>query len=190
MENLFNSLRQDDETLFLFMQQIKYLKTDVRDQKSGVSHGFTIIELILVLSLFGVILGLVALPLATLQTDSALRDATIAIKDTLRRAETQAMSGYLADSWGVHLSGAGGCIFPATQYYIFRGNTFDSASDTSDVFDLPVSSRISSVSIGGGCDVIFTRFHGSTTSTGIVTLQNNTGATNTVSINQYGRISE
>lgn len=151
--------------------------------------GFTTFELLIVIAFFGIALAVVTLPLATLQTRTALGDAVSQVKDEIRRAETQSLSGYLGTGWGVHLSGSTtGCVFPATQFYVFRGDSFDSASDTTSVVDLPDTTSISGVSIGGGCDIKFTRFHGATTNTGTVTIQNTLGATGTVTINAKGRI--
>jgi len=151
--------------------------------------GFTTIELLIVIAFFGIALAIVSLPLATLQTNTALSDAVSKVKDEVRRVETQSLSGYLGTGWGVHLSGsATGCVFPAEQFYVFRGDTFDSASDTTDVIDLPDTTSISSVSIGGGCDIKFTRFHGSTTNTGSIIIQNTLGATGTITVNEKGRI--
>lgn len=151
--------------------------------------GFTTIELLLVITFFGIAIAVVSLPLATLQTNTALSDAVSQVKDEIRRAETQSLSGYLGMGWGVHLSGSTtGCTFPATEFYIFRSDTFDSASDTTVLVELPDTTSISDVSIGGGCDLKFTRFHGTTTNTGTITIQNTLGATGSLTVNERGRV--
>lgn len=157
----------------------------------AASRGFTTIELLMVILFFAVAMGLVTVPLANLQGKTALADGTLALKDTIRRANVQAMTGYFGDDWGIHLSNAAGCAVPATKYYLFRSGTFDAASDTTDVFDVPTGAEITDVAVGGGCDIIFTRFHGTTPNVGTVTMTGiGDGATSTISINGHGRISE
>ena len=150
--------------------------------------GFTAFELLLVIALFGVIFGTVSISLSTLQNRNALQDAAAGVVDALRRAETQALSGYDGDRWGVHFSDGDGCVLPASKYYIYRGATFTTATDTVDVFTLPGKVTVSGIAVGGGCDISFSRFHGITSSPGTVTLTNQNGATSTVTVNGYGRV--
>lgn len=149
--------------------------------------GFTAFELLLVIALFGVVLGMVSISLSTLQDRNALQSAVAGVVDTLRRAETQALSGYDGDRWGVHFSDADGCALPAAKYYLYRGAAFTTATDTIDVFTLPGHVTITGVSVGGGCDVSFSRYHGITASPGTVTLTDLNGATSTITVNGYGR---
>jgi len=154
-------------------------------------RGFTTVELMMVILFFGVAIALVTVPLTNLQGKTALQDGTLALKDTIRRAEAQSLSGFFGDGWGIHLSDDAGCATPAVRYYLFKGTVFDSASDTTEVFDVPAGAEITDVSVGGGCDIMFTRFNGRTANEGTVTLTGvNDGATTTLSINGYGRISE
>lgn len=151
--------------------------------------GFTTLELLLVLGFFGLMAAMVAVPLSTLQSSSALRDGAVGVRNALRRAVTQAMSGLDGDRWGVHFSDSDGCALPASKYHIFRGNAFSSTTDTIETFEVPAGASITAVSLGGGCDAKFSRFHGTATTTGTVTLTDLAGATRTVIVNGYGRIS-
>lgn len=151
-------------------------------------RGFTLIELLIVIAFFGLMAGITAIPLATLQQGAGIRDARDGIVNALRRAETQALSGHFGDRWGVHFSDGDGCVLPATKYHLFRGEAFTSATDTIDTFELPGGSRIAAVSVGSGCDVEFSRFHGTATTTGSITVQNDQGQSATILINAYGRI--
>jgi len=150
--------------------------------------GFTTLELVLVIALFGVIVAVTSIPLYSLQTRNALEDGLTGVVDVLRRAETQALSGHFGDRWGVHFSDTDGCVLPAKKYHIFRGSSFTSATDTLDTFDLPGNVAITDVSVGGGCDVTFSRFGGATASVGSITLTGVDSATRTVIINAYGRV--
>lgn len=150
--------------------------------------GFTTFELLMVMAVFGVIVAVTTIPLYSLQTRNALEDGLTGVVDVLRRAETQALSGHYGDRWGVHFSDADGCALPAKNYHIFRGSSFTSATATIDTFALPTNVTITDVSVGGGCDVTFSRFQGETASVGSITLTGVDSATRTVMINAYGRV--
>jgi len=152
------------------------------------AKGFTALELVLTIAFFGVILGIVSISLSTLYSRNAIQDSASAVVDTLRRAESQALSGHFGDRWGVHFSDGDGCVLPASAFHIYRGATFTSATDTIDTFTFEGGVRVTDVSVGGGCDVSFSRFHGVTGSPGTITLTNLDGATSTVTVNGYGRI--
>lgn len=164
------------------------MPSNVKRQMSKAPQGFTSLELVLVVALFGVIIAVTTIPLYSLQTRNALSDGLTGVVDVLRRAETQALSGHFGDRWGVHFSDGDGCALPATKYHIFRGSAFASATDTIDSFDLPSNVSVTAIAVGGGCDVTFSRFQGAASSTGIITLTGVDSATRTVTINGYGRV--
>ncbi len=149
--------------------------------------GFTTLELFLTIAVLGITAATVFVPLAGLQGRSALSDGAAGLTAAFRRAETQALAGYRADAWGIHLSDSDGCALPSGKYHVFRGGVFTSATDTIDSLNLPTGVAITGLSIGGGCDVKFARYDGSTTSTGTVTLTGPNG-TRTITINGYGGI--
>jgi prepilin-type N-terminal cleavage/methylation domain-containing protein len=153
-------------------------------------RGFTALELILTLALFGVVVGIVAIPLVSLQTRNAVADASARIVDTLRRAETQALSGHFGDRWGVHFSDGDGCALPATRFHLFRGTSYTSATDTTDAFDVPGGAAITALSLGGGCDVTFSRFQGTATPAGTITVTSVNGQSKIITVNGYGRVVE
>lgn len=152
-------------------------------------RGFTTLELLLVIAFFGIMTAITSVALTSLQPTNALNDGALTVVDNLRRAQIQAMAGLDGDQWGIHLSDSDGCFLPATKLWVFRGAVFDSATTTVDDITLPAGSWVTDLSIGGGCDVKFSRFDGSTTSTGTVTISNTTSATTSATINAYGRIS-
>lgn len=151
--------------------------------------GFTALELLIVVAVTAILSALVSIPLSLVQTQAGLTAGVSSTVETLRRAQTQAASGYYADKWGVHFSATSGCALPTSRIWLYRSDVFDSASDTVDAVDLQNGTKITALSIGGGCDVRFLRFAGSTTSTGTVTLTDPNGNSKVVNINGYGRIS-
>lgn len=153
-------------------------------------RGFTTVELLVVIAVMAVIAATVSLPLATMQTSAGLTGAVDVVVDGLRRAQLQAASGYQGvSSWGIHLSDSATCTLPANQFYVYAGSVFSSASDTTDVVDLPDSAQVTALSLGGGCDVRFARFSGQTSNVGTVTITTPNGQPKDVSINSYGRVS-
>ena len=153
-------------------------------------RGITSVEILLTLALFGAMVGTVSLALGSFRSGSSLRDAARLAIESLRRAETQAMSGHFGDGWGIHFSDGDGCALPASKIHVFRGNAFVSATDTIETIALPDGITVTSVAVGGGCDVKFSRYHGAATSTGAITFTNVSGATTTVAVNGYGRVVE
>ncbi len=152
-------------------------------------RAFTTLELLLVIAFFGLMAGIVSLPLASMRQGAGIRDAEALAMNAIRRAETQAMSGNFGDSWGVHFSDSDGCVLPAVKMHVFRGAFFTSATDTIETIDLPAGARVSAIAVGGGCDVKYSRFQGSATTTGSITLTNDQNQSRTIFINAYGRVS-
>ena len=150
--------------------------------------GFTSLELVLTLALFGVIIAVTTVPLLALQSRGALDDGVTVVVDVLRRAETQALAGHFGDRWGVHVSDGEGCALPAATFHVFRGNAYVSATDTTDAFALPANVAVTALDLGGGCDVKFSRFHGAAAPAGTVTLTGVDGVSRTITINGYGRV--
>jgi type II secretory pathway pseudopilin PulG len=152
--------------------------------------GFTIIELLLVFAFFGIMAGIVSIPLAGLLSGNALRDGAETVKDSLRRAQLQAMAGYHGTPWGIHFSDTDGCALPATSIHIFKGTTFTSATDTLETVELPDGASVTALAFGGGCDVVYTRFEGTTSSSGTITVSDSNGNTRPINVNAYGRVTQ
>jgi type II secretory pathway pseudopilin PulG len=155
----------------------------------------TAIELLIVIGIIAMLAAAVALPLATMQTSAGISSSVDAIVDGLRRAQLQAASGYAAGAvaapgvtWGVHFSDTTACALPASTFQIYGGATFASSTNTVLV-TLPGSAKITALNLGGGCDVGFNRFIGTTSASGTVTISKPSGQTKTVSISSYGRVS-
>lgn len=152
-------------------------------------RGFTAIELLIVIGVIAVIAAVTSLPLATMQTSAGLTGAVDSVVDGLRRAQLQATSGYYGSAWSVHFSDGEGCVLPASKFHIYSGTVFDSATDTIATVELTDSSLITALALGGGCDVNFARYRGTTTNAGTVTVASPAGQSKTVTVSSYGRVS-
>lgn len=143
--------------------------------------GFTLVEIIIVLSLTG-LLVLISYPVWGQNIRSAqLKNNTIALVDTLRSAQAKAMFRKGNSRWGVHLE--------SNKFILFKGSSYNPADPDNIETILPSYIVISSSLNGGGVDIIFNKVLGNTNNFGTITLTDNgTANTKSVIINQEGMI--
>lgn len=138
--------------------------------------GFSLLELLLVVALFGIITAFISPAARSSYVANNARLATAATVDALRRAQSFAMAGRAHDTWGVHLT--------STTITVFQGTTFVSRTTSSDeITDFP-----GSVTLSGTTDFVFSGLLGKSTTIGTTTLATDNGTTTTVSVNNQGMI--
>lgn len=144
--------------------------------------GFTMIEMLIVLGIMAILAIVVAPFVGTSVGRSQLKDVTRDIADTMRRAQTQAMTGNGNSSWGVH--------FQSGQYVLFKGNVYNAGDPENITTVLSSYLTISSIALnGGGSDVIFTTKKGDTTQYGSIQLKEVASTkTTTITISAAGLI--
>ena len=142
------------------------------------ARGFTIPELLLVVTIIGM-LSVLAVPfyrdfLIDNQLDTVVSESTQA----LRRAQGYARAGRTDSQWGVYIDDA------ADQVTLFRGSSF-AARDTAydDIIDIPTTMTPS-----GLTEVVFTRTTGLPNTTGTITFTAISGESATIDINSQGLI--
>jgi len=153
-------------------------------------RGFTIIEILIVVSVT-VVLAAVAAPLLTnaLSRGDARSYALQAV-DALREAQSSTMSGRANARYGVH--------FEQTKFVLFQGAVYSSSDANNLVTSFSGRATISAVNLSGGactvatgignCDLHFARVRGTPTETGSIVFADLTGQTRTVTINATGLI--
>ncbi len=146
-------------------------------------RGFTIIEIVIVLSIL-IVLILVAIPFfQSFSVSHQLETNTQDILNTLRRAQSAAMGSKENSKFGVYFTTGS----PASLTF-FRGDSYASRDPEYDeVYTLPQTISLS-LNIGGGSEIIFGKLKGAPNVTGTVTLTSVNNETRTLNINQVGRI--
>ncbi len=145
-----------------------------------IKRGFTIIELLIVISVTILLSGIVLSSLIGFRKNQALEKDTEIVVQLLNQARNQTISSKGAIAYGVH--------FTAPQVVLFRGASFVSGSSTNQVTNLTSTDTILTIILaGGGTDVIFQRLTGETTQNGTVVISSpGISRTKTVTIYKTG----
>ncbi len=140
-------------------------------------RGFTLLEMLLSLTLMGILTGL-SMPLyLSFQNRNDLSLTTELVAQTMRRAEVYAR-GVNADSqWGVSIQ--------PTSAVLFKGSSYASR-DTA--YDEPISLP-ASITPTGLNEVLFSKVSALPSTTGNITFTSNTNDVRTISINAQGMVS-
>ncbi|HEX7456414.1 MAG TPA: hypothetical protein VF303_03030 [Candidatus Nanoarchaeia archaeon] len=124
--------------------------------------GFSLIELILIISLLGIVLAVTTVNLFRPVTKAKVEAVSSDIHSLLREAQNKAMNsdtggGSQSDQFGVH--------FKNDKYILFKGSDYDSGDSSNLVVDLPQNITITSTlpcpSPPGSCNnIVFQRLSG------------------------------
>lgn len=153
------------------------------------TKGFTIMEVIVVMSIFALI---VALPMAFywgIGRQDALAATTRNVVAAMHEAQTTTISGRSVDaqqpsSYGMH--------FESTYYDTFSGSSYSSTDPTNERTTLPSGITFSQINLPNS-EVIFTRVTGQVlgfdrTKNSLTILESNTGTVKHVTISKVGSI--
>jgi len=134
----------------------KYLK------KRGLTAGFTLVEIVLTLSIMLIGFGLSMLYYQTTQVRADLNAQASEFVGYARLAQSSAEAGKGGVSHGIHIE--------TDSYVIFMGDTYDADGPSNFEVTLPDTITISEHSLrGGGSNVIFTTPNGNTNNDGTIT---------------------
>ncbi len=139
------------------------------------SGGFTLLELILVVSVLGLLTALAIPAYASFRRNVALTNYADEIVSALRTAQNRSSTSQGGVVHGVHLT--------TNQYCLFTGSTFSTC--TSPSYQLHGDITITS----GTGDAIFSRFTGAPAAPATIVLQVTGGPSKTITIDISGRIS-
>lgn len=143
---------------------------------SSKSQGFTLLELLICISIIGILTALSTPVYESFARRNDLDLTTETVVSMLRRAQTYATAVDENSSWGVELQ--------ATTITLFKGSSFG-ARDT--LFDETLGVP-GSVTMGGLGEVRFAVFTGLPSATGNVTLTSNTSDVRTITVNAKGLV--
>lgn len=148
--------------------------------------GFTILELIIVISIFAALSGVAAVELAAFKRGTTLESATKDIVSTLRLAHDKAMLGEDGDNngqgdpWGIRFSNS-----TTDTYLSFFGAAYN-AGNVKETSYLAAPHAFSAPGEGSNTDVIFTKLSGTTTSATITITDGS--QSKTITVDTSGRI--
>ncbi len=171
-----------------------------------MNKGFTVLEMLVVLSIIGIITGIVIFDVGSQQRNLALLCSAQNLSLNLRQMENFALSSKTFKTsgvpcgWGIHFNGAG-----STSYIIFADKAINmncsdrdfirAADGSEDLENVNIDPQITFSNLSGGLsDVIFSPPEPSVVfvpnqTMATIILVNKKGATRTIIINKTGFIS-
>ncbi len=171
-----------------------------------MNKGFTVLEMLVVLSIIGIITGIVIFDVGSQQRNLALLRSAQNLSLNLRQMENFALSSKTFKTsgvpcgWGIHFNGAG-----STSYIIFADKAINmncsdrdfirAADGSEDLENVNIDPQITFSNLSGGLsDVIFSPPEPSVVfvpnqTMATIILVNKKGATRTIIINKTGFIS-
>ena len=144
-------------------------------------RGFTLVEIVIVLSILGIIVAMSTIALRDMYRNSALKTSTHAVYRAFTDARNNTLASVKDTVYGVMVG--------TSSVTRFKGPTFVVGSSTNQVtfFDAGVTATGSIVT--NGTPVVFTRLTGEPSIIGAILIRDNTGtATNTLNIYASGLV--
>ncbi len=159
--------------------------------KKKLQSGFTLTELIIVLTIVGILFTMTSTNLLGAYAKNTLNTTVSPIQADIKQQQLKAMVGDTegqgtADEYGIYFPPAG------TSYILFKGNTYSAANSSNFEVDLNNDLQFSSIQVQGS-QIIFTKnsgeFSNFVNNFDYVTLRNiNTDETKTIRLNQLGTV--
>ncbi len=153
---------------------IKYNIFYKKSNLIATKKGFSLIEILVVISIFSILFSLSSLLFNSFKSNSNLEITTTTIVEALRLAKANAQSGKDDSRWGIK-------IF-STEVKIFKGNSYAQSAPTNNGLTFP-----SNITATGLSEIIFEKVTGSTLTTGTITITNSAKNKN-ITINEKGTI--
>jgi prepilin-type N-terminal cleavage/methylation domain-containing protein len=151
-----------------------HLACGTRDTRGTSAYGFTLIELILVITILLSLGAMSGVFYSRLLTQSNVQTVSDQLIGSFRKAQTYAMASKRGSAWGVH--------YASNTITLYKGSTFGVDTSFNETFTVPQS-----ITITGFTDINFARVTGlsasgtpSTTPTIIISGTSNTSEQITV----------
>ena len=140
--------------------------------------GFTLIEILIVISIFSILFAFISAPLMSFYKDVVYRGNVENVLTMIDEARKSTLSSYYSSQYGVHLS--------TSTVTLFRGDTYSEEDTNNDVYDLSGIVEITEININGSVyDIVFERITGETTGYGTIEISLLTGSTSPKTITIY-----
>ena len=146
--------------------------------------GFTLVEVLLVVAIFGILAGIGFLNIRLVWTANQLQGSTTETIRALKEAQNNAMDGILDSQWGVFFD------INNNQFTLFKGPDYSGRDPAHDLATaLPKLIKITNINLnGGGTEIVFEKTSGKTNHYGSLTMEGFNSQTKTLILNQYGVI--
>jgi len=120
-------------------------------KKTQKSNGFTLIEILLVISLFAIASSILLLNITRPKGIADIQSTENLIYATIKEAQSLAMAGPTG-GYGVH--------FEQDRFILFEGATYSSGNSNNLETTLNTNLTIESISLPGGNDIVFSQISG------------------------------
>jgi len=146
-------------------------------------RGFTLIELVIVVSVLVILASLVLPGFNFWQRQSSLDSTAQEILSTLRLAQNKTLASEGDANFGVY--------FEPTKFTLFKGTTYYPDSPDNSVHNLSPTVLLSNVNLGGGNFVVFDRLSGTAANYGSLKIEAQSDSTKykTVFVDSSGTVS-
>jgi prepilin-type N-terminal cleavage/methylation domain-containing protein len=132
--------------------------------------GFTLIEVLIVVTLFAIISGIIAVSLSRYTQTQVIAGTAAAIASSLEDARSRTLSSRGASPYGVHLEDG--------SITLFKGDSYAVGNADNEVTSLDPRADITLALNGGGSDIVFERLSGETANYGTISIALADDATN------------
>ena len=147
------------------------------------NYGFTLVELIVVLSTIVTLMGFIVISLANSQQRASITSTTEILLSDLKQQQMKSMIG---DTEGRPYAGPFGAHFELGRYVLFHGPSYDSLDSSNFTVDITSDMRFNTTG-----EIIFSRVSGEISLPAIIELQDNTNSSiRRIHLNAYGAITE
>lgn len=151
-----------------------------QDTMFHVSHfkfhsnkGFTVVEIILVLSIVSIVAAILIANFAFFQKRTELDNGTQEFVGILKSAQNKTVASDSGSQYGVYVNP----LASPNQYTLFKGASYASRDTSYDRnYFLPNNVEFYAISLGGGSEVVFNKLTGATGQPGSVSLRDKTDA--------------
>jgi prepilin-type N-terminal cleavage/methylation domain-containing protein len=149
-------------------------------------QGFVLIELIVVLALFGALIGMSSINLLGARNSATISATLDGVTSDLSSQQTKAMSSTTSGSGAMPY----GVRFESDRYILFHGSVYKSADPTNSVVPLSGGTKFSVINLPD-YSIIFASQSGAVvgynpSAASVTVYQPNNFVSKTISINQYG----
>lgn len=138
------------------------IKISVRSASTSMK-AFTLIETLVAIAVLGLLAAIVMNGLSSFQESGELSRSADIVSGVLRDARGRTLASKNNLAYGVH--------FDTEQFVLFEGAVYDSGAVSNEVTTLPFRIEVSTIALGGGDDIVFSRLSGEASVMGTITLR-------------------